>query len=278
MSQPTPPASPAPAAPAKSGNRVVIIIVCIVLGFVLLVGGCVSACVYFTAKKAKEFSRIAQKNPVYASLSLAASLTPGVEVLSKDETSGKITVRNKRTGETTVINSNDYTKDDLDQAIQRMTQGAQAVAAQAAAQMPRPPSGATNNSDGPDSGPAGESPISTAKAAAMAGILQKFPDYLPAYPSGTTLEASQNAVAGIRTDSYVFSTGDKLDAVVDYYEKKASAAGFTVTGRSGDSNDFGSTATLTLTRANPTGTLTLTAESKAGGRVQGSIVVTETAP
>jgi hypothetical protein len=270
MSEPTPPASAPQPAPVKSGNRVLIIIVCVVLGFVLLVGGCVSACVYFGAKKAREFSRSAQKNPVYASLSLAASLLPDIEVVSKDEASGKITVRNKRTGEVTTINSNDYTKDNVDQAIEKMTLGAKAAVATAQA---RPGAGAAagESKATPADGPA----ISAGKAAAMADILKKFPDYAPAYPGGTTLEVSQNAVGDARNANYVFNTSDKLDAVVGFYEKKGVGAGFTVAARTGDSNDFGPTAMLNLVRASPQAVVTLSAESKAGGRVEVTIALTE---
>jgi hypothetical protein len=276
MSQPPPPASPAP---AKSGNRVLVIILCVVLGFVLLVGGCVSACVYLTAKKAREYSRTAQKNPVYASLIVAAALLPDVEVVSKDEAAGKITVRNKRTGEIVTINSNDYTKENVDQAIEKMTAGAKAAAttaARAAGDSTASPAGNGPDSENQSAHATGEPKVSSAKAEALAEILRKFPDYLPAYPGGTTLEASQNALGGIRSGNYVFLTSDKTGAVVDFYEQKATAAGFAVAGRSGDTNDFGSTASLNLVRTDPPATITVSAEGKAGGRVQVSIAVSET--
>jgi hypothetical protein len=268
------PAAPSPA-PAKSGNRVLIIIVCVVLGFFLLVGGCVAGCVYLAAKKAKEISHMAQKNPVFASLSVAASLNPDVEVLSKDEDSGKITVRNKKTGETVTINSNDFTKDTIGQAMEKMTEGAKAFAASAAAAQKAAqdaaPAPAGNSADTTATEPA----ISAGKAEAMAAILRKFPDSTPAYPGATTVEAHQNALGAIKSGTYVFETTDKLDAVLDFYEKKATAAGFTTMGRNGDTNDFGPTATVSLMHADPQGTITVSAESQAGGRVRVTVNITE---
>jgi PBP1b-binding outer membrane lipoprotein LpoB len=283
-----PPATPTPSAapvPAKSGNRVLIIIICVVIGFFLLIGGCVASCWmvgHYVSKKAREVSNSAQKNPVYASLSLAASLNPNVEVLSKDEAAGKITVRNKTTGETQTINANDFSKENISQALEKMNQGftaaaaAAAGAAKAANEASAPavaasPSGESENASGSAATPA----ISVGKAAAMAGILQEFPGYLPPYPGGTTLEASQNAVGGFRTGRYVFATPDKVDAVVDFYEKKATSAGFSQMGRNGDSNEYGPTASVNLMRPNPQGTITLNAESKQGGTVQVTIEISE---
>ena len=249
-SAPTPP----PAAPAKSGNRVVIIIVCLVVGFLLLVGGCVSTCVYLAAKKAKEFSREAHQNPVYASLSLAASLNPDVQVLSKDPAAGKITVRNKKTGETLTLNAGDYTSETVSQALEKMSQGVRSAAGAAAAKAS-----------------AGPAPSATAPAA----IVAKFPDYLPGYPRSTTVEASLNALGATRVIEYEFTSGDNLDDILAFYEKKATAAGFTVMGHESAAGDHGPTADLSLMRPSPQATLSVHGEGQGGGGVRVTINLAE---
>jgi hypothetical protein len=283
MSEQPPPAATPPSpgpAPAKSGNRVLIIIVCVVLGFLLLVGGCVATCTYLVSKKARELSRSAQKNPVFTSLSLAASMSPDVEVVSKDESSGKIVVHNKRTGENVTINANDFTPENISQAVEQMTQGAKAAIASAGTggRIENAPdqTHASRSGDGEARpGSSDEPRISAGKAEAMAAILKTFPDYVPAYPGGATIEASQNTLGGMRAGNYVFLTADRLDAVMGFYEKKATSSGYSLMGRNGNSNDYGPTASLNLVRTDPQGTITVTAESKEGGRLQVTIVVTE---
>jgi len=258
-SAPTPP----PAAPAKSGNRVVIIIVCLVVGFLLLVGGCVSTCVYLAAKKAKEFSREAHQNPVYASLSLAASLNPDVQVLSKDPAAGKITVRNKKTGETLTLNAGDYTSETVSQALEKMSQGVRSAARAAPAKATARPA------------PAATAPAATSQAGPTAALVAKFPDYLPGYPRSTTVEASLNALGATRVIEYEFTSGDNLDDILAFYEKKATAAGFTVMGHESAAGDHGPTADLSLMRPSPQATLSVHGEGQGGGGVRVTINLAE---
>ena len=140
-----------------------------------------------------------------------------------------------------------------------------------------PPANAASESAAAEnpSGSSGETAVSPAKAAAMAAILEKFPDFVPPYPGATTLDVSRNGMGAVRANKYVFSTKDKIDAVVDFYSKKATAAGFTLLNRSGDTNDYGPTASVNFMRASPQGTIIFSAESKPGGALEVSIVESE---
>jgi len=136
---PPPPAAPvAPPAPAKSGNRTLIVVLCILGGLLLLIGGCVTTCVYYGAKKAKEYAQTAEKNPAYATVSLLASLSPDVDVVSKDAVSGKITLRNKKSGESITLDTHDYTPENIGRALEEFARGLPATKGQAGETAPAP--------------------------------------------------------------------------------------------------------------------------------------------
>jgi len=145
-STPTPPPPLAPAtapAPAKSGNRTLIVVLCVLGGLLLLIGGCVTTCVYYGAKKAKEYAQTAEKNPAYATVSLLASLSPDVVVVSKDAASGKITLRNKKSGEITTLDTHDYTPDNIGRALEDFARGRPATKAKVATPTETPVAEAT---------------------------------------------------------------------------------------------------------------------------------------
>jgi hypothetical protein len=277
----TPPPPPAPApVPAKSGNRTLIIILCVFLGILLLIGGCVATCTYIAAKKAREYAREAQKNPVFASLSLVASLHPDIQIVSKDEDTGKITLKNKKTGEVVTIDTTQYTTENIGKAFEKFTEQSQKGAAATSKPMTASDdssensSSSTNSSSEPESAP--EPKISAGKAAALAATLAKFPSYVPAYSGGTTTEASQTVMGAGKFSNYVFLTSDKPETVVDFYEKKLTKAGFTALGRNNDTNDNGPTSSASFVLQESKGTASVTAETQEGGRVKVSVVLMET--
>jgi len=122
-SVPTPPPPVTPTVPAKSGNRTLIIVLCVLGGMVLLIGGCVTTCVYYGAKKAREYAQTAEKNPAFATVSLLASLSPEVSVVSQDAASGKITLRNKKSGETVTLDTNEYTPENIGRVVEEFARG-----------------------------------------------------------------------------------------------------------------------------------------------------------
>ncbi|HEY4301423.1 MAG TPA: hypothetical protein VGM73_11140 [Candidatus Didemnitutus sp.] len=271
MSDPTPPPAAAAApAPKSSGSRVVIIVVCVIFGMFLLIGGCVATCVYVAAKKAREISRSAHDKPVYTSILMAATLNPDVQVVSKDEAAATITVRNKRTGEVTTIDTKQYNSESVTEAIEKMTQGVAAATKAAQSAAAHAQAAAGSESAVPDT-----SGISAGKAAAMDDIVRKLPASAPGYPGGATQEASLNAVGSVRTAQYTFLTLDKIDAVLDFYAGKAQAVGYALVGRQGSTNDEGPTGSLSLSRTTPPGAITVTAETRGGGRLAVTLTLTE---
>jgi len=132
-STPTPPPPVPPAVPAKSGSRTLIIVLCILGGLLLLIGGCVTTCVYYGAKKAREYAETAEKNPAFATVSLIASLSPDVSVVSKDAASGKITLRNAKSGETITLDTTEYTPENIGRVVEEFARGLPVAADKATA-------------------------------------------------------------------------------------------------------------------------------------------------
>ncbi len=272
-----PPATPPPAAPAPAsgggGSKILIIILCIVIGFFVLIGGCVATCAWYAHKKAKEYTEAAHRNPQLTALSTMAAFTPGVQVVSKDEKTGKITLRNKNTGETVTINANDYTTDNVANALEKFVQGGKFPSSTT------PPASApanddssnsapsnTDNASSTSSAPAADQPepkITTARASALSSAAKKLPNFVNTYPGSQTTDVTQNTIAGMSMGTYEFNTTDKPDDILDFYEKKITGAGFTVVGKNSETNDFGPVGHLVATRGEPMGNLNVEAASRA---------------
>ena len=74
--------------------------------------------------------------------------------------------------------------------------------------------------------------------------MKKFPAFIPAYRGGKTLEASLGAIAGNTMGTYVFTTGDPVETVADFYEKALTDAGFTIANRESGTDDNGATTSM----------------------------------
>ena len=100
MSAPTPPTPPAP---QKKKGLSPLAIVLIVLGcLVLVVGLVIAAAGWFVYNKVKDVAgseEIWKENPAFAAAKLALSMNPDVEVVGYNEATGKIKVKNNKTGD-----------------------------------------------------------------------------------------------------------------------------------------------------------------------------------
>jgi len=242
MSQTPPPSptpsSPSPAQPAKSGNKVLIVILCVLGGLFLLIGGCVATCVYYGGKKIKELSEQAEKNPAYATVSILASLHPDVEIVSKDEATGKITLRNKKNGEQVTLDTTQYTADNIGDALEKFAKGAQ-IAAQKAANATQAASESAE--------------VSPEDSAALKAKIARFPAYVAVYPDAATDEATYESAGGVQSGTYLAHTHDDPAAILDFYEKKLKGAGFSITNKSEQDN----TGVLAALASSPTRSVTL---------------------
>ena len=267
---PPPPPPPAPAA-GKGSNRTLIIVLCIVGALFLIIGGCVATCAYVGYKKAKEYSQQAERNPQLAAISLAAAVHPDLQVVSKDEASGKITLRNKKTGKVVALDTTQFTTENVGEALEQVMRGQQpAVTPSAPSEEAAPVAGK------PEEAPT-EPAVSPAQAANFASTVKQFPVYVSVYPGGTTTDASVGSFGGMTIGSYQFTTTDKPEAVVDFYEKKITAAGFTVAFKNATSDSNGPSATLAASQAEGQRNFTVNAETDSG-RTNVTVGFTSTKP
>lgn len=255
-----------------------IIVLCVFLGLFVLIGGCVAACTFIVAKKAKELKTSSEKNPTMTALSVAIAFQPDLTVISKNESTGHMKVKNKRTGEITDIDTNQYNTQNISEALERAMNANGNRSAPPPAPLKNDSSSSANETNSNDNSSASstesssssssesdEPAISPAKAAALNSAVRKLPNYLPAYPGSKATAASLNTFGGISLGNYEFFSSDKPDTISDFYEKKLTAANFTIAAKNSDANDFGPTATLVANRSDPSGTCAITAESQKNG-------------
>lgn len=272
-------APPPPPSSGGNGKKILVIILCVFLGLFLLVGGCVAACTYIGYKKAKELSAASERNPQMAAISVAIAFEPDLTVVSKDESTGHIKVKNKRTGEVTDIDTKAYSTQNIGEALQRAI-GNNGMNGSAPRPAPITPDSSSSSSpentadnsnqssassESSSSSDSDEPAVSPAKAAALKAAAKKLPSYITAYPGAKTTAASLNSFGGISLGNYEFFSSDKPDTITDFYEKKLTDQNFTIAAKNSDTNDFGPTATLVANRADPSGTCAITAESQKGG-------------
>lgn len=238
---PVPAPTPAPVPPKKSNTLVIVL--CVIFGLLfLLLASCVGTCMY-VGKKAKDYAKDSQKNPQITALSTIAAFTPDIEVVSKDLDAGTIVLKNKKTGEITKLSAKDFSTDRVASVIDKIKQGKPMTSpveteSTTSAPAPTPESVPAEN---PSATPPVEEPISAAQSAAQRASLKNFPKDFPIYAGSAvkTIEASQNAFAGVSTTMHTFSTSDSPEEVAEFYGKKLADEGYTVMASENSSNENG---------------------------------------
>src|SRR5258708_7343889 len=109
----TPSASPQPPAvpptgtpPPKSSNKVIFWVLGIIGGLILVFILGVVGLVSYGVHKAKQMgfdSELANKNPGYAVAKMMLTSNPDLEIVRSDDSTGTVTVRNKRDGKTVTM-------------------------------------------------------------------------------------------------------------------------------------------------------------------------------
>ena len=101
-----PPAGPPVGPPAAKKSNVLVWVLGGCGGLILIAILVMMAVSFFVARKAHEFG----KNPGFAAAKMMASLNPNVDVVKADEDTGKITLRDKKTGKTVTLDFRDIQK------------------------------------------------------------------------------------------------------------------------------------------------------------------------
>ncbi len=204
LSQPVPPPPGAPQQPVKKGLGPLgwILIGCggLILVGGLVVGGMMYAGGRFLKNKAAEF----EKNPTFAAAKLAVQVNPDLEIVSSDEGSGTLTIKDKKTGKVTTISAEDAKEG---RWTFKSDQGT-----------------ATFDTSGKE----GTIKVTNEKGETSvfgAGLQKDLPSWLPVYPGGTVQGSYDTTSAEGRTAAFTVHTEDSVDKVLDFYEDQLKAAG-----------------------------------------------------
>ena len=206
---PFPPGQP-PLPPGKKSN----ILVWILGGIVVLMFGVTAMCGlagFFIMHKAKQAgfdSGLLSKNPAYAAAKMVATMNPDVETVTSDDSSGTITVRDRKTGKTTTM------KFDPDKKTMVVTDenGKESTV--------------KVNTDGDKGSVEVQSADGNMKFGGAASA--QLPAWLPVYPgsSPTGTFSSQNKDGNQST--FAFKTSDPATKVMSYYQDQLKSSGFSI--------------------------------------------------
>ncbi len=180
--------------------------VVILLGLVAVgVGG------YFLVKKVQNAGfdpALMQKNPGLALAKMAAAMNPDAEVISTNDSTGTITIKDKSSGKVVTLKF-DAEKKSLVVVDENGKEAKIAV------------SGDDKNASVTVEGPDG-----TAKFGAAAG--NNAPAWVPVYPGAATEGTFSTQTNDGTQNSFGFKTKDSADKVIAYYQEQLKAAGYTM--------------------------------------------------
>ncbi len=170
----------------------------IVLGLI-----CSLALGLFVRNKASEFGG----NPAFAAARMMASMNPNVEVVEADEGSGKITLRDKRTGKTVTMDFRDIQKG----RISFEGENGEKV-------------------DIAGEGEKGSVSVKTNEGTAQfgAGSLADVPGWVPKYPGAEAVGTFSSQTEGKEGGAFQLKCSGSVQKVADYYEQSLKSAGMTI--------------------------------------------------
>jgi len=212
--------SPAPVIPPSQGakSNVVLWIVGIIVGVMLLCFGSCAVIGFYAMHKAKQAgldSELMKKNPALATAKMAVMMNRDTELVSSDDDSGTIVVRDKKTGKTATMKFDPEKKSMvvIDENGKTAT--------------------LTTTGEGANGGMEMKTDEGTVKVGVGA---DKAPDWVPGYP-GASIQNTFSASKGSEQNGvYTFVTKDAVDKVSSYYGDSMKSAGFTVTNVSSNSD------------------------------------------
>jgi hypothetical protein len=206
---------------------------------------------YFLMRKAKESgvdSVLLSKNPAYAGAKLAVTLNPEIEIVTADDSTGTLTIRDKRTGKTSSMR--------FDAATKQMV-----VVDENGKESSIRYSGNGDNASVVVQGPDGSAKFGAAAA-------NNMPSWVPGYPNSKSSGSVTTSADGATNYVSSFTTGDSLQTVFDYYQNQLKTAGFNIT------QTYTSGTSAMLTGENGKHSVSLTASS-SGKETQASLMAVE---
>lgn len=208
---------PVPAPQKSSGNKILFWILGIIVGLILITFGSCAVIGFYAVHKAKQAgldSDLMKKNPGYAAAKMAVSMSPDAEIVSSDDSTGTIVVRDKKTGKTTTMKFDPEKKSMVvtDENGKTTTM--------------------TTTGQGANGGMEMKSSEGTMKIGASS---DKPPDWVPAYPGSSPQNTYSASNPNEQTGAFTFTTSDAPEKVIPFYEDSLKSHGFTVSKMTGTS-------------------------------------------
>lgn len=177
----------------------------IVISFVVVsVGG------FFAARKAKEVFGDFEKDPAAATARLVAAFNPDLEVVETDEGTGRVTLRDRKTGKVATFDFEDVKEGKI---------RFESDEGETTLDLQSSEDGGTMTIEGPDG---------TVRYGAGSGR-ESLPDWVPLPRGARVGEGGYSSTAGgARTGLATFETDQKASEVLDFYREKLEEEGFRV--------------------------------------------------
>jgi hypothetical protein len=197
----------APPQPAKKGMSPLAWVgigcaVIIVLGVIAM-----GAVGYFVKKQVNKF----EKNPGMAAAELIVRANPDLELVSADEKTSTLTVKNKKTGEVVTFNAEDIKNGKLSVKTDKGSATFDA-------------SGGKDGATVKVTDEKGQEHVSTFGG----GGPKNLPSWVPVYPGSTSQGTYDTSGPQGHTAAFSVTTKDSVDKVADWYESQLKASGFKV--------------------------------------------------
>ena len=210
VASPVPPPPGSPQAPKKGLSPLAWVgigcAVLFVLGL-LVVGGVVGVGGYFAKKAADKF----QKNPTMAAAEMVVRLNPDLELVSSDEKTNTLTIKDKKTGEVTTLSADDAKNGKFTIKTDKGTATFDA-----------------NNKDGGGSLKVTDEKGAVTTMNAGVGAPQNLPSWLPVYPGGKVQGTFDTTNAEGHSAAFTVSSSDPVSKMMEFYEAQLKSAGFKI--------------------------------------------------
>jgi len=207
---PPTPSAPAPVPQKSSGSKVLLWIIGIIVGLILLSFGSCAVIGFYAMHKVKQAgfdSDLAKKNPALAGAKLAVSMNADTEIVSSDDSTGTIVVRDKKTGKVVTMKFDPQKK-----SMVIIDENGKTTSM-------------TTTGEGANAGMEMKSSEGTVKVGTSS---DKAPDWVPAYPGSSPQNTFSASNGSEQSGSYTFTTKDPADKIISFYGDALKSSGFAV--------------------------------------------------
>ena len=191
--------------PAKKGLSIWAWLAIGCVGILVLGGAATGVGMWWVAKKAKSAIAEYQDNPAMAAVKMMTAVNPDLELVGTDEAAGKVTIKNKKTGEVVTVDLEDIKNGKINFET-----------AEGKASLNFDQQAGTMEMQGADG-----------STASFGGAAQ-LPEGVPAYP-GSTPEGVYAAEDDTqKSGTFGLTTNDSVNDVFAFYKEQLEGAGFKV--------------------------------------------------